>query len=90
MTKTELITAVSDRTGIAKKDVGSIIDATFSEITNSMAAGDKVRLVGFGTFETRDRGERQGRNPRTGKPMTIAAKKSPAFKAGKALKEAVN
>lgn len=90
MTKTELIAAVSDKTGFAKKDVGSIIDATFSEITNSMAAGNEVRLIGFGTFEVRDRGERQGRNPQTGEPMTIAAKKAPAFKAGKALKEAVN
>jgi len=66
------------------------VDAAFDKITAAMVAGDKVQLMGFGTFETRERGERTGKNPRTGEAVTIAACKAPAFKAGKSLKDAVN
>ena len=90
MNKKELITAIAEETGMTKKDVAIVVDATFDKITAAMVAGDKVQLMGFGTFETRERGERTGKNPRTGEAVTIAACKAPAFKAGKALKDAVN
>lgn len=90
MNKTELIAAVAEATGVSKKDAAAVVDATFATITKAMAAGDKVQLVGFGTFEVRERGERTGKNPQTGEAVTIAACKSPAFKAGKALKDTVN
>lgn len=90
MNKNELIVAVADATGVSKKDTDAVIKATFEKITAAMAAGDKVQLVGFGTFETRERGERTGLNPQTKETVTIPACKAPAFKAGKALKEAVN
>ena len=90
MKKNDLILAVAEATGISKKDTDTVIKATFEKIAEAMVAGDKVQLIGFGTFETRERGERAGKNPRTGEPVTIAACKAPAFKAGKALKDAVN
>ena len=90
MNKKELITAIAEEIGMTKKDVAAVVDATFDKITAAMAAGDKVQLMGFGTFETRERGERTGKNPRTGETVTIAACKAPAFKAGKSLKDAVN
>ena len=90
MNKAELIAAVTEASGVSKKDTEAVIKATFDKIADAMAAGDKVQLIGFGTFETRERGERTGKNPRTGETVTIAACKAPAFKAGKALKDAVN
>ena len=90
MNKKDLITAIAEETGMTKKDVATVVDASFGKITAAMVAGDKVQLMGFGTFETRERGERTGKNPRTGETVTIAACKAPAFKAGKALKDAVN
>ena len=90
MNKKELITAIAEETGMTKKDVATVVDASFGKITAAMVAGDKVQLMGFGTFETRERGERTGKNPRTGEAVTIEACKAPAFKAGKALKDAVN
>ena len=90
MNKNELVAAVAEATGVSKKDTDAVIKMTFEKITAAMAAGDKVQVAGFGTFETRERGERTGLNPRTKETVTIAACKAPAFKAGKALKEAVN
>ncbi|MBQ9749529.1 MAG: HU family DNA-binding protein [Clostridia bacterium] len=90
MNRNELISAVAEATGISKKDTSAVIGATLDKIAEAMVAGDKVQLVGFGTFETRERGERTGKNPRTGEEVKIAACKAPAFKAGKALKDAVN
>ena len=90
MNKKDLITEITEETGMTKKDVATVVDATFDKITTAMASGEKVQLVGFGTFETRKRGERTGKNPRTGEEVKIAACKAPAFKAGKALKDAVN
>ena len=90
MTKNELISAVAEATGVSKKDTAAVIGAAFDKIAAAMVNGDKVQLIGFGTFETRDRAERIGKNPQTGEEVTIAACKVPAFKPGKALKEAVN
>ncbi|MBE6598434.1 MAG: HU family DNA-binding protein [Ruminococcaceae bacterium] len=90
MTKNELIAAVAEATGETKKAATAIVNATFDKIAEAMAAGDKVQLIGFGTFETHERAAREGVNPRTGEKVKIAACKSPAFKAGKALKDAVN
>lgn len=90
MNKTDLITAIAEETGMTKKDVATVVDAAFDKITAAMVAGDKVHLMDFGTFETRERKERVGRNPRTKEEVKIAACKAPAFKAGKALKDAVN
>jgi DNA-binding protein HU-beta len=89
MTKTELVANVAEKTEITKKDAGKVVDAVFETITEEIQK-DKVRIAGFGTFEIRDRAERQARNPQTGDKMTIPAKKAPAFKAAKALKELVN
>jgi DNA-binding protein HU-beta len=90
MNKTELIAAVAEATGVSKKDAAAVIDATFSTITAAIAAGDKVQLIGFGTFEARERAAREGLNPQTKEKVAIAACKVPAFKAGKALKDTVN
>ncbi len=90
MNKTELVNAVSETANVSKKDAAAVINATFKTIAKAMTDGDKVQLIGFGTFETRARGERNGKNPQTGAKIKIAACKSPAFKAGKALKEQVN
>lgn len=89
MTKVELVEQVAAQTQMTKKDTGIAVDAVFSTISQSLAAGEKVQLIGFGTFEVRDRAERMGRNPQTGKEMKIPAKRVPAFKPGKQLKEAV-
>ncbi len=89
MNKTELAEMVADKTGLTKKDSESAIAAVLDGITESMAKGDKVQLVGFGTFEVRERKEREGRNPSTGEAIKIAAQKVPAFKPGKALKDQV-
>ena len=90
MNKTELINAVAANAGLTKKDAEAAVKATFAEIENALVKGDKVQLIGFGTFETRERAARTGKNPQTGATVKIAACKAPAFKAGKALKDAVN
>lgn len=89
MNKTELIAAVAEKAGLSKKDADAAVTAVFDAVTAELVMGEKVQLIGFGTFETRERAAKQGRNPRTGETMTIAASKVPAFKAGKALKDAV-
>jgi len=89
MNKSDLIQAVADRSGLTKKDSASVVDAFIDGITESLAKGEKVQLVGFGTFEARSRKAREGRNPATGEAIKIAASKAPAFKAGKALKDKV-
>jgi len=89
MTKTELIAKVADEANVSKKDAGNSLDAVLNVITTALQNGEKVQLVGFGTFEVRARAERKGKNPQTGEAITIAATKAPAFKAGKALKDAV-
>ncbi len=90
MKKVELVEAVATATGLTKADATRAIDATFAAITGALVKGDKVPLVGFGTFEVSMRAEREGRNPQTGETMKIAACKAPKFKAGKALKDAIN
>lgn len=89
MNKTELIAAVTEKTDLSKKDADAAVSAVLGAITDALKAGDKIQLVGFGTFEVRNRAAKQGRNPRTGETMTVPASKVPAFKAGKALKDAV-
>lgn len=89
LNKTDLINAVSEKTGLTKKDAGASVDAVFESIQDALKKGDKVQLIGFGNFEVRERSARKGRNPQTGKEIEIAASKVPAFKAGKALKDAV-
>ena len=89
MNKTELIAAVAEKTDLSKKDADAALSAVLGAITDALKAGDKIQLVGFGTFEVRNRAAKQGRNPRTGETMTVPASKVPAFKAGKALKDAV-
>lgn len=89
MNKTELIAAVAEKTDLSKKDADAAVSAVLGAITDVLKAGDKIQLVGFGTFEVRNRAAKQGRNPRTGETMTVPASKVPAFKAGKALKDAV-
>ena len=90
MNKTELIAAAAAAANVSKKDAAAVIDATFAAITEAMAKGDKVQLIGFGTFAAADRKAREGKNPQTGEIIKIAACKAPAFKAGAALKAAVN
>ena len=90
MKKTELIAAVAEKANISKKDAEKAVAATFDVIIDAVAAGDKIQLVGFGTFERRDRNARTGCNPRTNATIEIPASKVPAFKAGKAFKDAVN
>ena len=87
MNKTELIAEVSKKTGMAKKDAEKAVNATMDAISEAMAAGDKVQLVGFGSFETKVREARMGRNPKTKEPIEIPAAKVPVFKAGKGLKD---
>ncbi len=89
MTKVELATCVAEKTGLTKKDAESATNAVLASITEALTKGDKVSLVGFGTFEVRNRPARTGLNPRTKEKIEIAATKAPAFKAGKALKDAV-
>ena len=89
MNKTELIAAVADKIGGSKKAADEAVSAVLDAITEAVVAGDKVQLVGFGTFEVRERSARQGRNPRTKEPIQIPASKLPVFKAGKSFKDAV-
>ena len=89
MNKTELINAVAEKAGLSKKAAEAAVNATLSAITEGLKTEEKVQLVGFGSFETKKRAARTGLNPRTGDSVTIAASKVPAFKAGKALKDAV-
>lgn len=89
MNKTELITAMAERAGLPKKDAEKALAACLDTVAAALARGDRVQLLGFGTFETRNRAARQGRNPATGEPAEIAAARLPVFKAGKALKDAV-
>ncbi|MGM9637696.1 MAG: HU family DNA-binding protein [Eubacteriales bacterium] len=90
MNKTELIQTVAEASNLSKKDAAAAVNATLDAISKALTAGEKVQLVGFGTFETRERAARTGKNPATGEPVEIAACKTPAFKAGKALKDSVN
>ena len=89
MTKVELVNAVAEKTGLYKNDSEKAVSAVFASITEGLKKGEKLSLVGFGTFEVKERAARSGINPRTKEPITIAASKSPVFKAGKALKDAV-
>lgn len=89
MNKTELIAAVAQKTELSKKDAENAVAAVFGSIEDALKAGEKVQLIGFGTFEVRERAEKEGRNPATGETMVIPASKVPAFKAGKALKDSL-
>ena len=90
MNKTELIDAVAKAADMSKANASKAVDATLDSITEALKKGETITLIGFGTFEIRERAERTGRNPATGQEMKIAASKTPAFRAGKALKDAVN
>jgi len=90
MNKSEIINAIAELADLTKADAGRALDAVQKAIENALMAGDSVTLVGFGTFGVKDRAERTGRNPQTGKEITIAATKVPFFKPGKALKDTVN
>ena len=90
MNKTELVAAIADKAGIAKKDAEKALAAFVGTVSDELKAGGKIQLVGFGTFEVRARAARVGKNPRTGEKINIAASKNPVFKAGKALKDAIN
>lgn len=90
MNKAELIAAVAENTGLSKKDSEKAVNATFETITSALEAGEKVSLVGFGAFDVKERAARMGRNPRTKEEVEIPASRVPQFKAGKALKDAVN
>lgn len=90
MNKTELIAAVAEKAEISKKDAEKAVKAFSDAVAEELAKGGKVQLVGFGNFEVSERPAREGRNPRTGETMTIAASKTPKFKPGKALKDEIN
>ena len=90
MNKSELIEAIAESADISKAAAGRAIDAVVESVTNALKSGDQVTLIGFGTFSVKDRAARTGRNPQTGAEIQIAAAKSPSFKAGKGLKDAVN
>jgi DNA-binding protein HU-beta len=90
MNKTELIAAIADKAGLSKKDSEKALRAFEEAVTEELAQGGKVQLVGFGIFDVAERAAREGRNPQTGEPMKIAASKAPRFKVGKTLKDAVN
>jgi DNA-binding protein HU-beta len=90
MNKSDLVDAIAESAGLSKADAGRAVDGFVDTVTSALKSGDGVSLVGFGTFSVRDRAARTGRNPRTGETIQIAASKNPAFKAGKALKDAVN
>ena len=90
MNKTELVAAIAEKAEISKKDSEKALKAFIDVVSDQLKKGDKVQLVGFGTFEVSERAAREGRNPQTGETMTIAASKAPKFKAGKALKDLVN
>ena len=89
MNKTELVAAMAEKTELSKKDAEKALKAFTDVVAEELKKGEKVQLVGFGTFEVAEREAREGRNPRTGETMTIAASKSPKFKAGKALKDSL-
>ena len=89
MNKTELIAAVAEKSGLSKKDSEAAVAATIAAITDALKAEDKVQIVGFGAFEVKERPARKARNPKTGEEIQIGARRSPMFKPGKALKEAV-
>ncbi len=90
MNKGELIDAVAASAGLSRADATKAVDSVLDNVTRTLAGGDSVSLVGFGTFSVKHRAARMGRNPRTGEAIQIAASKVPGFKAGKALKDAVN
>lgn len=90
MTKAELVVNVAEKSGLDRRKAEKSVNALFETIKNALVEGDKVQIIGFGTFENRERSARTGRNPRTGEPIDIAASKLPSFKAGKGLKDAVN
>lgn len=90
MNKADLVNVVAQETALSKKDVDAVVSATIAAITGALKAGDKVQLIGFGTFDAKDVAARTGRNPKTGETLTIAACKKPAFSASKALKDALN
>ena len=90
MNKTELVAAMADRAGLTKKDADAALKAFTEVVEETLKAGDSIQLIGFGTFEVAERAERTGRNPQTGAEMVIPASKAPKFKAGKALKDALN
>ena len=90
MNKAEFVSAVADASELSRADAARAVDAVVGTITDALKKGENVTLVGFGTFEVRERAARQGRNPKTGEAIKINASKNPSFKAGKALKDAVN
>ena len=90
MNKTELVAAMAEQAGLSKKDAEKALKAFTDVVAEELKKGEKVQLVGFGTFEVAERAEREGRNPQTGDVMKIAASKAPKFKAGKALKDEIN
>ena len=90
MNKSELVAGIAERSGLSRKDSEKALNATFDAIADALEAGEKVQLVGFGVFDVKERAARVGRNPRTKEEITIAASRTPIFKAGKALKDTVN
>ena len=90
MNKAELVAAVAERTELSKKDAEKALKAFVDVVAEELKKGEKIQLVGFGTFEVSERAAREGRNPANGQPMQVAASKAPKFKAGKALKDAIN
>lgn len=90
MNKEELVSAIAAASKMTKKDVGVALDATLKCVTDALKSGDKVTLVGFGTFQVKQRAAREGRNPKTSEPLKIPAKKVPSFTAGKGLRDAVH
>ena len=90
MNKLELVSAMADKTGLSKKDAEAALKAFTDVVAEELKKGEKIQLVGFGTFEVSERAARTGRNPQTGKEMTIPASKAPKFNVGKALKDSVN
>ena len=90
MNKTELIAKMAEKSGLTKKDAEKAVNAFFASVEEALVEDDKVQIIGFGTFEVKERAARKGRNPQTGLEIDIPASKNPVFKAGKALKDAVN
>lgn len=90
MNKTELVASMAQRSGLTKKDSEKALNSFFESVEQALVEGDRVQLIGFGTFEVKERAARKGRNPQTGEEIDIPASKAPGFKAGKSLKDAVN
>lgn len=90
MNKSEFVASMADKSGMKKTEVEKVLKAFTETVTEELKKGEKIQLVGFGTFEVRENAAREGRNPRTGETMKIAASKAPKFKAGKALKDSIN